>query len=186
VALSVAVALWVQKIVIEKQGVALTLDTMRTAIAGAESVRAGMSQLGERGAFDRQKLLAEYRASGDLRRSTLYRTIPIVATWEAIERAAKEQGFEFRIPKNQARNPKNNPQPAEREILDVLEKQGLPEYVKVDRSANTVIYARPIKLTADCLHCHGDPANSPTHDGKDIVGLPMENWKTGEVHGQTS
>jgi len=183
VVLAVAVALWVQKIVIEKQGVAMTLDTMRAAIVEAESVREGISQLGQGGAFDRQKLLAEYRASGDLRNSTIYRTIPIVAAWEAIDRVAKQQGYEFRIPKNQARNSKNNPLPAEREILAVLEEQGLPEYIKVDRAANTVILARPIKLTADCLTCHGDPANSPTHDGKDIVGLPMENWKAGEIHG---
>jgi methyl-accepting chemotaxis protein len=183
VALAVGVALWVQKIVIEKQGVALTLDTMRAAIAEAESVREGISLLGERDAFDRKKLIAEYGASGDLRKSTLYRTIPVVAAWEAIERVAQQQGYEFRIPKDQARNSKNNPLPAEREILAALEEEGLAEYIKVDRAANTVIYARPIKLTADCLHCHGDPANSPTHDGKDIVGLPMENWKTGEVHG---
>jgi len=183
VALAVGVALWIQKIVIEKQGVAMTIDTMRAATAEAESVREGVSQLSQRGAFDRKKLLEEFRATGDLRNSAIYRTIPVVAAWEAIDRVAKQQGYEFRIPKNQARNPKNNPRPEEREILDALEKQGLPEYIKVDRSANTVIYARPIKLTADCLHCHGDPANSPTHDGKDIVGLPMENWKTGEVHG---
>jgi methyl-accepting chemotaxis protein len=82
VVLAVGVALWVQKRVIEKQGVALTIDTMRATIAGAESVREGISQLGERGAFDRAKLLAEFRANGDLRKSTIYRTIPVVAAWE--------------------------------------------------------------------------------------------------------
>jgi methyl-accepting chemotaxis protein len=183
VVLAVGVALWVQKRVIEKQGVALTIDTMRATIAGAESVREGISQLGERGAFDRAKLLAEFRANGDLRKSTIYRTIPVVAAWEAIDRVAKQQGYEFRIPKIQARNPKNDPLPSEREILKAFEEQGLAEYVEVDRKANTVIYARPIKLTTDCLHCHGDPANSPTKDGKDIVGFQMENWKAGEVHG---
>jgi len=38
-------------------------------------------------------------------------------------------------------------------------------------------------LTQDCLVCHGDPANSPTHDGKDALGFPMEGWREGEVHG---
>ena len=33
------------------------------------------------------------------------------------------------------------------------------------------------------MSCHGDPATSPTKDGKDIVGFPMENWKVGDVHG---
>ncbi len=46
-----------------------------------------------------------------------------------------------------------------------------------------IVYARPIRLTSDCLTCHGDPANSATHDGKDPLGFQMENWKAGEIHG---
>lgn len=49
VALTVGVAIWIQKIVIEKQGVALTIETMRAAIAEAESVRENMSKLGQSG-----------------------------------------------------------------------------------------------------------------------------------------
>jgi methyl-accepting chemotaxis protein len=181
--LAVAATLYVQKIIIHRQGLTLTIETMRAAVVEAENVRESISALGEGGAFDRPKLLAAYRASGDLRGSTLYGTIPVVAAWKAIEKAAKQSGFEFRVPKNQARNPQNNPTPAEAEILRLLEKGDLPEYVREDKAANRLIYARPIKLTADCLTCHGDPANSPTKDGKDLLGFPMENWKTGEVHG---
>ena len=183
IVLTVGIALIVQKVIIQRQGVALTIETMRAAIVEAENVRESISALGQRGAFDRKKLLEEYRASGDLRGSTLYRTIPVVAAWEAIEKAAQQSGFEFRVPKNQARNPKNNPTPAEAEILRLLEKGDLPEYIHEDRAANILIFARPIKLSQDCLTCHGDPANSPTKDGKDILGFTMENWKTGEVHG---
>ncbi len=180
---TVAVALVVQKYVIEHQGIDLTVATMRAAVVEAENVRESISRLGQGGAFDRKKLFEEYKASGDLRGSTLYRTIPVVAAWEAIEQAARQAGYEFRVPKNQARNPKNNPTPAEQEILRLLEKGDLPEYVKVDHAANEILYARPIKLTSDCLACHGDPATSPTKDGKDLLGFTMENWKTGEVHG---
>jgi methyl-accepting chemotaxis protein len=183
IVLTVGIALFVQKVIIHRQGVDLTIETMRAAVVEAENVRESISALGQRGAFDRKKLLEEFRASGDLRGSTLYRTIPVVAAWEAIEQAAKQSGFEFRIPKNQARNPDNNPTPAEAEILRLLEKGDLPEYIQVDRDANVLLYARPITLSQDCLACHGDPANSPTKDGKDILGFPMENWKTGEVHG---
>ena len=182
-ALTVTVALVVQQYIIKRQGVNLTIDTMRAAVVEAENVRESISSLNNEGAFDRAKLLAEYKASGDLRESTIYRTIPVVAAWEAIKKAAAQSGFEFRVPKNQARNPKNNPTPAEAEILRTLETGQLAEYVSIDPAANSIVYARPIKLTQDCLACHGDPATSPTHDGKDIVGLPMENWKAGEVHG---
>lgn len=183
IALTVAAALIVQRHIIQKQGVDLIVDTMRAAVVEAENVRASISELGERGAFDRDALLAEYRRTGDLQNSTIYRTIPVVAAWEAIEQAAKESGFEFRVPKHQARNKKNLPDAAEAEILTVLEKGDQAEYINVDRQANLITYARPIKLTKDCLACHGDPATSPTKDGKDILGFQMEDWKTGEVHG---
>jgi len=180
---TVSIALVVQRLVIRRQSVDLTVGTMRAAIVEAENVRESISRLGQNGAFDRSKLLAEYKASGDLKNSTIYRTIPVVAAWEAIANAAQQSGFEFRISKHQARNPKNLPRPEEEEILAVLNQGDVPEYVKVDRAANEIIYARPIKLTQDCLSCHGDPANSPTHDGKDVLGFRMENWKAGEVHG---
>ena len=183
IAVTVTVALVVQQNIIRRQGVDLTIDTMRAAVVEAENVRESISTLNNDGAFDRAKLLAEYQASGDLRESTIYRTIPVVAAWEAIAKAAAQSGFEFRVPKHQARNPKNNPTPAEAEILRVLEPGNLAEYIQVDPAANRIVYARPIKLTRDCLACHGDPATSPNHDGKDIVGFAMENWQAGEVHG---
>ena len=180
---TVAVTLYIQKHSIEDQGVHMLRETMHSTLAEAENVRASISLLGSGGAFDRARLLAEYKATGDLRGSTLYNTIPVVAAWKAAEKAAAELGFEFRVPKHQARNPKNNPTPAEAAILEKLGKENLEEYFVADRATNTIILARPIKLTQDCLTCHGDPATSPTKDGKDILGFAMENWKTGEMHG---
>ncbi len=183
IALTVAAALTVQKFIIERQGIDLTVQAMRAAVVEAENVRESISELGESGAFDRDKLLAEFKASGDLQGSTIYRTIPVVAAWEAIREAAEESGFEFRVPKNQARNPKNAPTPEEKKILELLESKQITEYVQIDKEANKIVFARPIVLTQDCLACHGDPATSPSGDGKDILGFAMENWKTGEVHG---
>lgn len=180
---AVAVSLTVQKFIIERQGVDLTVRAMRAAVLEAENVRESISRLGQHGAFDREKLLADYKASGDLKTSTLYDTIPVVAAWEAIEKVAHEEGFEFRIPKHEARDPKNRPTPDEEEILKLLESGAQSEYVRVDRASSKIIFARAIKLTQDCLLCHGDPATSPTKDGKDILGFRMENWKAGEVHG---
>jgi methyl-accepting chemotaxis protein len=183
VTLTAAVTLVVQKFIIEKQGVDLTVATMRAAIVEAENVRESISKLGKNGAFDRKKLLAEFKASGDLRSSTLYDTIPVVAAWEAIEKVARQEGFEFRVPKNEARNERNTPTQQEQEILKLLESGTKEEYVQIDRTAHKIIFARPIRLSKDCLFCHGDPATSPTGDGLDVVGFKMENWKEGEVHG---
>jgi methyl-accepting chemotaxis protein len=107
----------------------------------------------------------------------------VVAAWTAIQKVADQEGYEFRVPKNQARNSKNTPTADEVAILAELEKGTTEEYFKVDASTNSIIFARPIKLTADCLACHGDPKTSPTGDGKDILGFAMENWQAGEVHG---
>ena len=181
IAISVLVGLIVQRQVIRSQGIELTHNTMRAAVLEAENVRASISALND--SFDKTKLVAEYKKSGDLRGSTLYQTIPVVAAWQAIAKVSEKEGFEFRVPKHQARNEKNNPTAEEEEILKVLDNGQTEEYFKVDRANNQLVYARPIKLSADCLTCHGDPKNSPSGDGKDAVGFAMENWKVGEVHG---
>jgi methyl-accepting chemotaxis protein len=182
-AISVVVGLLVQRKVIRDQGIALTRDTMRAAVLEAENVRESISSLNQRDAFNQAKLLEQFKKTGDLRGSTIYDTIPVVAAWEAIQKVAQKEGYEFRVPKHQARNAQNNPTAEEDEILKLLETGTLPEYFKVDAAKNEIVFARPIALTADCLQCHGDPKLSKSGDGKDPLGLPMEGWKAGEVHG---
>ena len=41
---------------------------------------------------------------------------------------------------------------------------------------------RPI-LDKRCMACHGDPKNSPSGDGKDALGFPMENMKLEDIKG---
>ncbi|HLP10193.1 MAG TPA: methyl-accepting chemotaxis protein [Opitutaceae bacterium] len=178
-----AAGLAIQNRIIRDQGIELTRDAMRAAIVEAENVRTTISGLGDRGAFDREKLLADYRRGRDLHSATLYQTIPVVAAWNAIQKVADDNGWQFRVTKNHARNEKNSPSPDEARILELLERGDMPEYFSVDRGANKIVLARPIRLTADCLTCHGDPAHSPSGDGKDVIGFRMENWHEGEVHG---
>lgn len=177
------VGLIIQRYSIREQGIELTRNTMRSAILEAENVRSSIAQLNQNNAFDKIKLLDELKSSSDLRKTTIYKTIPVVAAWLAIQEVANKEDFEFRVPKPQARNPQNNPTPQEKVILDLMEHNNLEEYFALDSKTNKIIYARPIKLTADCLTCHGDPATSPTKDGKDMVGFQMENWREGEMHG---
>jgi len=183
IVVSVTASLVVQHQVIRDQGIELTRETMRAAIVEAENVRGTISAMSSAGAFDMPKLMEEYKRTGDLRKSTLYKTVPVVAAWDAIQKVADENKWKFRVPKHNARNEKNTPTADEALILEVLERGDVPEYFHVDKAANQIILARPIKLTADCLSCHGDPKTSPTGDGLDMVGLKMENWKAGEVHG---
>ncbi|MBF0226290.1 MAG: methyl-accepting chemotaxis protein [Desulfobacterales bacterium] len=43
---------------------------------------------------------------------------------------------------------------------------------------DAVRFFRSIKLTKDCLSCHGDPLGA-----NDLLGFKKEGWKEGEVHG---
>ena len=183
VALSTLVALFVQSMALRTQGIELTRNTMRAAVISAENVRASMAALRSRNAFDEAAISQEVKGASDFRQTRLYDTVPVVAAWRSIEKVARQEGFEFRVPKRHARNPQNEPNPAEAAILDSLEKSGQDEYFMADRAANLIVYARPIRLTVDCLTCHGDPATSPTHDGKDALGFPLEGWHEGEIHG---
>jgi len=67
---------------------------------------------------------------------------------EVIEQVARQEGFEFRVPKRHAHNPKNEPN-APKNHPRFSRKSGQDEYSS-DRSANLIVYARPIRLTVDC------------------------------------
>jgi methyl-accepting chemotaxis protein len=43
---------------------------------------------------------------------------------------------------------------------------------------DAIRFFRAIRLTRDCLQCHGEPAGTP-----DPLGFPREGWAAGEVHG---
>ncbi len=175
--------LLIQNHMLYREGRDLIHDSMRCILKEAETTRETMATLQKKGAFNQVALLEELKTHSDFRESTIYQTVPVVAAWQSVEKLAKEEGFEFRTPSRSPRNKKNAPTPAEEKILASLESSDLDEYFEVERSTGKLIYARPIRLTSDCLMCHGDPAKSPTGDRKDIFGFEMENWKVGDMHG---
>jgi len=77
--IAVGAGLLVQRSVIREQGIELTKNTMRTAIVEAENVRESIATLNRDNAFDMERLIADYKESGDLRSSALYNTVPVVA-----------------------------------------------------------------------------------------------------------
>ena len=175
-------SLFVMRANMRNESINLMRDGMRTALMEAESVRESVSSLNQRQAFDRQKLLQEVGSGGDFRKTTIYDTVPIISALRAVDRFARQQGYEFRVPKHQPRNPANLPNAEEEVILKALEG-GAAEWSEIHEGKNEIVFARPVRLTSDCMACHGDPATSPTHDGRDVFGFPMENWHAGEVHG---
>lgn len=187
--LAMAVAcLLVSRSVVQRQGVEHALQSMRAALQQSEAVREHSAAMAEARALRtdhlRETLLEVQRTGGDISRTGLYRTIPIVAGWRALETVSRAEGYQLRVAREDARNPKNLPGAEEKEILRYFEShREAAEYFAVKEDAGEMVYARPIVLSRDCLSCHGDPGKSPTGDGKDLLGYPMEGWKTGERRG---
>jgi methyl-accepting chemotaxis protein len=102
--------------------------------------------------------------------------VPVVTAMRAAAENAEKAGYEFRVPKVSPRNPANTPTPLELEVLAKLKKEQLDEYVV--READAIRYFRPVRLTQDCMFCHGDPKGS-----KDPTGGVREGWKVGSIHG---
>jgi len=173
----------IQRSVIRRQGIEQSETTMRATILSAENTRQSISAMRRAGMFDDAKLKAEAAGVSDYKLTKLYKTVPVVAAWDSITDVASKEGYEFRVPAHNPRNPNNTPRPDEERILNLMETNKLPEYFEVNEKANEVIYARPIALSADCLVCHGDAANSPNKDGKDMLGFHMEGLREGDRHG---
>ena len=172
----------IQRSVIREQGIELARQAMRGVILSAENTRDSVAVMNTGGAFDRRSLLDELRHSTDLRSTRLYGTIPVVAAWRAIEHVAAKEGYNFRVPSHDPRNPKNAPTPDEEIILRQLSDGKLEDYFAVDPQANEMVYARPIHLGSECMICHGTPS-AANKTGKDMVGYRMEGWHSGEIHG---
>jgi methyl-accepting chemotaxis protein len=165
---------------------------MSSTIAQSEQVAEYMDDMHHSKAFDMDGLMATARAQAggrslrDIYASTdLYKTVPIVAAWKSVEASAARSGFKFFVPAAPnvtARNSKNVSSPEYAAAFEAFAK-GESEYFFHDRSNDELMLARPVRLRASCLNCHGDSAKSATADGKDPLGFQMENMKLDDVRG---
>ena len=160
----------------------------RSLILMAESVRQNMEKKWELGIFTPESVRQMEYTSAEDRKQKLLATVPVVAAWESAKAKAKEGGFEFRTPRQNARNPKNNPDPVEADVLEYFKRNpSASEKYLIDEKLNAVRYFRPVRLGKVCLNCHGDPANSYNlwrrDDGRDITGFKMDNKHVGDLHG---
>ncbi len=161
--------------------------------AVADEAKNHVSQLNKSGAFDTDSLLAELKedqaAGKPYAESRIFGTIPVVAGWVTAKEAAEREDIEFRVTSYEARNKENEPatDSFEGKLLTDLTAQvsagGEAKIHRIDEATNSLHYMRAIQLDNGCMMCHGDPATSPTGDGKDILGFTMENWEPGYMHG---
>ncbi|MDX2131710.1 MAG: methyl-accepting chemotaxis protein [Planctomycetota bacterium] len=159
----------------------------------ADETKNHVSALHKAGSFDTEKLIEELQDAREKGRhysdTSFFKTVPIVAGWKAAEEAAKRENVKFVVRAFDARNKDNEPKPGEyqHELLEKLTRQvqsgGSAELWGEDAKDKQLVYMRAIMLDSSCMVCHGDPATSPTGDGKDLLGFPMENWKPGDMHG---
>jgi len=145
------------------------LKESRSVVMMAESVREDMAHKHKAGVL---RPLDELRADP----ARLLQAVPIVSAMNTAAAKAVEAGYEFRVPKESPRNPKNAPNALEKEVLAEFSRTNLAEKVIVEK--DRLLYFKPIRLTEDCLYCHGDPIGQ-----KDPTGGVKEGWKAGEVHG---
>jgi methyl-accepting chemotaxis protein len=163
--------------------------------AVADQAKNHTAALHQKGTFSTAELLKELaadRAAGKpYTQSRIFGTIPVVAGWTAAQSAAASENLEFRLAAFNARNQENEPragtfEASTLEALDAQVKAGGPEVIsRVDEQTNTLHYMRAIRLTSDCMLCHGEPGNEfdTDKDGKDPLGFAMEGWKAGDMHG---
>lgn len=157
----------------------------RSVVMTTESVREEMAHKWDIGIFD-QHLMSEWASAGEIEK--VLGAVPVVTAWTAAMAKAEEGGYEFRVPKVHPRNPDNEPDALEARILKRFRDDSqLTEHYEIDEELNAIRYFRPIRLTQECMLCHGDPATSVTlwgnDQGLDPTGARMENWNVGDVHG---
>jgi len=112
---------------------------------------------------------------------TTLKQVPVVVAWSVTREYAESQGMKFSTPSLHPRNPANNPDEFEASALRAFESNaGLREYYSraVLNGAEVLRFALPVRLTADCLFCHGEPAGE-----KGPFGYTKEGMKVGDLKG---
>ena len=147
------------------------IEKSHAVVFTAEASRENMAQKVADGVLKDFEILA---ATGD--RDKILQAVPIITAINVAEKNAAKANYQFRVPKVSPRNLENEPTELERQVLDELKAKDLDE--KIVYEENQIRYFRPIKLSEECMLCHGEPAGAT-----DPVGGIKEGWKVGEIHG---
>ncbi len=122
-----------------------------------------------------------------LRQTRYYNTsIPVIWAFKAAQAGSEESHFIFKPTRFNARNKAYEPvTKTEKELLRDLQSSGKLEVSGIDPESNALLYMRAVKLTKDCLVCHGSANDDPTRPGTmtDPVGFPKDGKRVGDMHG---
>jgi len=159
----------VQSIITEIQQSAeqAILSKSKTVVLMAEASRIDMA---------RKIDLKVVKPFDQLDASSILEAVPVISAINTAQQNADTLGYQFRVPKINPRNPQNEPTALERKILLQLQENNLDDMVI--KEDDQIRYFRSIRLTKDCLYCHGDPIGS-----LDPLGKKREGWRAGEIHG---
>jgi methyl-accepting chemotaxis protein len=105
--------------------------------------------------------------------------VPVVVAWSIARQYAESQGMKFTTPSLHPRDPAHTADDFERAALEAFEaNRDLQEYFRRESVGGQQVlrYAQPVRVTEDCLMCHGDPAGQ-----KDSFGYAKEGLKTGDL-----
>ena len=171
------------------------VEKAKALSAVADAAKNHTSLLHQTGTFDTKTLTAELKADlaagKAVKQTRFFQTIPVVAGWTAAQEAAQREKIEFRITAFKSRNREHEPAAGsfDERLLRQLTEQvaaGQGDVAQgVNPADNTLHVLRAIRLTENCLACHGAPGSQwdVNQDGKDPTGFQMEGWKTGDMHG---
>jgi methyl-accepting chemotaxis protein len=143
------------------------IDKSKAIVLMAEATRNEMARKLELGVI---------KPFDQIEASKVIEAVPVVTAMHTAAINAEKSGYTFRVPKVSPRNPKNEPTPFELEILNEISAKNLEEKIVITK--DEIRYFKPIKLTKECLFCHGDPKGQV-----DPTGGKLEGWKVGEIHG---
>ncbi len=156
----------------------------RALVLEAEAVREAIADAGRAGVYDYEAA----RSSVD----KFLHTVPIAVSMNVLKAKADEIGVRMKVPKVSPRNPVNEPDKTDLEVLEMLTRLdkgtgSTPEHYIIDEENDIIRYYKAVRLTEECEICHGDPATSMelwgNDQGLDPTGVRMENWRAGEIHG---
>lgn len=156
-----------QIMTIDEKSEEAILEKSRAIVLMAEAAREKMSEKLDSGII---------RPLEEIPKDKIVDAVPVIVAIRMAMVNAEKAGYTFRVPKFSPRNPENTPTALEAEVLTEMMETNKDEITVYGE--NNIRYFKAIRLTKECLYCHGDPAGE-----KDVTGGIKEGWDVGEIHG---
>ena len=189
-AICTVAAIFVSSVKIHEQGENDLVEKSRAILSRLEVARAYVAGMGTLDTTIKETV-SKYPEGrdGSLPRDQklkILKSVPIYASFKVGQEGAEKEHYEFRVFADSPRNEKHQPTELERKWLTRFRtEKNLDEIVEISPDKTKLMVIRPVHLSSEqgCLNCHGNPSTSPWGNGKDILGINMENMKDGELKG---